>query len=108
MHLNHQCKAGYCNQTEIVCPIVIRLILFISDRIVSIHKQLCRGRAKPGRKSTGLFCSMKKEDKMKLIAIVLVVRWLLQMISNRNDEKDNNNNANVQENVLHPAAHKLR
>ncbi len=45
---------------------------------------------------------------MKLIAVVLIVRLVLQMISNKNDEEDNNNDANVQENVLHPAACQLR
>ncbi len=45
---------------------------------------------------------------MKLIAVVLIVRLFLEMINNRNDEEDNNNDANVQENVLHPAAHQLR
>ena len=50
----------------------------------------------------------KKEDIMKLIAVVLIVRFFLEMISNKNDEEDNNNDANVQENVLHPAAHQLR
>lgn len=45
---------------------------------------------------------------MQLIAIVLIVRLFLEMINNRNDEEDNNNDANVQENVLHPAAHQLR
>lgn len=60
------------------------------------------------QKTTGLFCSMKKEDEMKLIAIVLIVRQFLQLISNKNDEEDNSNDMNVQENVLHPAAHQLR
>ncbi len=45
---------------------------------------------------------------MKLIAIVLIVRLFLQLISNKNDEEDNNNDVNVQENVMHPAAHQLR
>jgi hypothetical protein len=91
-----------------VCPIVMYLILFISDRIVFLHKQLCRRRAKPGRKSTGLFCLMEKEDAMKLIVIVLIVRLLLQMISNKNEEEKNNNDEDVQENVMHPAVHQLR
>ena len=45
---------------------------------------------------------------MKLIAVVLIVRLVLQMISNKNDEDDNNNDVSVQENALHPAAHQLR
>ncbi len=45
---------------------------------------------------------------MKLILAVLVVRLFLEMISNRNDEEDNNKDAAVQQNVLHPAAHQLR
>ena len=45
---------------------------------------------------------------MQLIAIVLIVRLFLEMINNRNDEDDNNNDVSVQENVLHPAAHQLR
>ena len=45
---------------------------------------------------------------MKLIAFVLIVQLILEMISNKNDEEDNNNDATVQENVLHPAAHQLR
>ncbi len=45
---------------------------------------------------------------MKLIAIVLIVRQFLQLISNKNDEVDNKNGVNVQENVMHPAAHQLR
>lgn len=43
MHYNHQCIVGYCNQTGIVCTLVMQMILFMSDRIVSIHKQLCSG-----------------------------------------------------------------
>ena len=45
---------------------------------------------------------------MQLIAIVLIVRLLLQLISNKNDEEKNNNDVDVQENVMHPAAHQLR
>ena len=45
---------------------------------------------------------------MQLIAIVLIVRLFLEMINNRNDEDDNNNDVSVQENVLHPAEHQLR
>lgn len=45
---------------------------------------------------------------MKLIAVVLIVRLFLQLISNKNDEDDNKNGVNVQENVMHPAAHQLR
>ena len=45
---------------------------------------------------------------MQLISVVLIVRLVLQMISNKNDEDDNNNDVCVQENVLHPAAHQLR
>lgn len=50
----------------------------------------------------------KKEDEMKLIAVVLIVRLFLQLISNKNEEEDNSNEVNVQENVMHPAAHQLR
>jgi hypothetical protein len=59
------------------------------------------------QKTTGLFCSKKKEDEMKLIAVVLIVRLFLQLISNKNEE-DNKNDVNVQEKVKHPAAHQLR
>ncbi|MEJ8842176.1 hypothetical protein WG954_07225 [Lacibacter sp. H375] len=45
---------------------------------------------------------------MQLILIVLIVRLVLQMISNKNDEENSNNEVSVQENVLHPAAHQLR
>lgn len=45
---------------------------------------------------------------MKLIAAVLIVRLFLQLISNKKDEEDNNNDVNVQETVMHPAAHQLR
>ncbi len=45
---------------------------------------------------------------MKLISFVLIVQLILEMISNKNDEEDNNNDGTVQENVLHPAAHQLR
>jgi hypothetical protein len=45
---------------------------------------------------------------MKLIMAVLIVRLLLQMISTKNDEEKNGNDVDVQENVLHPAAHPLR
>lgn len=45
---------------------------------------------------------------MKLIAVVLIVRLLLQLISNKNEEEDNSNDMNVQENIMHPAAHQLR
>lgn len=44
---------------------------------------------------------------MKLIAVVLIVRLFLQLISNKNEE-DNKNDVNVQEKVKHPAAHQLR
>jgi hypothetical protein len=50
----------------------------------------------------------KKEDEMQLIAIVLIVRLFLEMINNRNDEEKNNNDVDVQENVMHPAAYQLR
>jgi hypothetical protein len=50
----------------------------------------------------------KKEDEMQLIVIVLIVRLVLQMISNKNEKEDKNNDVNVQESVLHPAAHQLR
>lgn len=56
----------------------------------------------------GFFVRYKKGDEMKLIVIVLIVRFFLEMISNKNDEEDNNNDAIVQENVLHAAAHQLR
>jgi hypothetical protein len=45
---------------------------------------------------------------MKLIAFVLIVQLILEMISKRNDNDENNNDVDVQENVLHPAAHELR
>ncbi len=45
---------------------------------------------------------------MQLIAIVLIVRLLLQLISNKNDDENNSNDVMEQENVLHPAAHQLR
>ncbi|HLO37226.1 MAG TPA: hypothetical protein VK173_01925 [Lacibacter sp.] len=45
---------------------------------------------------------------MQLIAIVLIVRFFLEMISNKNDDENNNNDVMEQENVLHPAAHQLR
>ena len=50
----------------------------------------------------------KKEDEMQLIVIVLIVRLLLQLISNKNEEEKNNNDVDVQENVMHSAAHPLR
>lgn len=45
---------------------------------------------------------------MKLIAVVLIVRLFLQLISNKSDEEDSKNDVNVQENIMHPAAHQLR
>lgn len=45
---------------------------------------------------------------MKLIVVVLIVRFILEMFSNRNNEKDNNQDVNKQEDVLHPAEHQLR
>ncbi|HTH32105.1 MAG TPA: hypothetical protein VL946_12220 [Lacibacter sp.] len=44
---------------------------------------------------------------MKLIAFVLIVQLILEMISKKNDNDENNNDVDVQENVLHPAAHEL-
>ena len=85
------------------------LILFISDRIVSIHKSYVEEEQSPVVKNDRAFLfDEKKEDIMKLIAVVLIVRFFLEMISNKNDERDNNNDVSVQENVLHPAEHQLR
>ncbi len=62
----------------------------------------------PVAKNDRAFLFEKKEDEMKLIAAVLIVRLFLQLISNKNDREDNSNEVNVQENVMHPAAHQLR
>jgi hypothetical protein len=92
-----------------VCPIVMSLILFISDRIVSIHKSYVVEEQSPVVKNDRAFLfDEKKEVTMKLITVVLIVRFFLEMISNKNDNEDNNNEVSVQENVLHPAANQLR